>query len=238
MANILAVESAGVNCSVALNIDGRIHQLIETSPRQHARKILPMVNQLFAEAEFCLSDLNAIAFAHGPGSFTGLRIGFGVVQGLAFGNNLPVIGISTLEAMAARVVKTRQLHSGNVVPVLDARMSEVFMAIYQVSDHGELKALLPDCAKFPESALEFIVDPVAAAVGDGWRMLESCKAEIGYKDLELGADAYTVSMLGASRFSRGECVAIDEAELVYIRNEVSWKKRQRLRVAEGSDRFR
>lgn len=195
--------------------------------------MLPMVDQLLAEAGVSPTALDAIAFGQGPGSFTGLRIGFGIVQGLAYGIDLPVIGVSTLEAMASRAVDMWQLHHGIIVPVLDARMNEVFLAIYRVVDQDDLNIVLPDCSMTLQRALELVLEPVAAAVGDGWKLLDSHKAEIVYKETDLAADAHAVSRLGLDRFVRREYVAIEEAELVYIRNEVSWKKRQKFRLSQS-----
>ena len=108
---------------MALGDGGRWSERVEHAGQRHSELLLPMIRALLDEAGLRLADLDGIAFGAGPGSFTGLRIGCGVAQGLAFGANLPLVGVSTLEAMAetSRTVRgwTR------VVVGLDARMQEV-----------------------------------------------------------------------------------------------------------------
>ena len=136
MSVILAIETSTPACSVALTIDGVLLEDFRLAPRQHNDLILPMVDQLLTQANIHLKDLDAIAFGKGPGSFTGLRIAAGVVQGLAYGADLPVIGISTLEAMALEAFQ--KYHKDYWLAALDARMGEVYIGGYKVlqSDQG------------------------------------------------------------------------------------------------------
>ena len=146
MTTILAIETAGVTCSVAINVDGEIHQQLETSPRSHAKKLMPMVDSILREFGQSLRTLDAIAFSQGPGSFTGLRIGFGVVQGLAFGADLPVVGVPTLQATAHRAMRLTGLSSGIIVPALDARMGELYWGCYEIDAQGVPVAVKGDAA--------------------------------------------------------------------------------------------
>ena len=98
--NLLAIETATETCSVALAVNGEVMELYEHAPRQHAELLLPWVQQLLAEAELGFTSLNGIAFSRGPGSFTSLRIGIGVVQGLAWASGRGVIPVSSLAATA------------------------------------------------------------------------------------------------------------------------------------------
>src|SRR5690606_19486379 len=104
MLKILAIDSSHARCSVALTRrDGSGVELRESAQdRQHARQMLPMIDELLVSQQFRLKDLDAIAIVNGPGSFTGLRIGAGVAQGLAFGAGLPVVGVSSLAVMAMK----------------------------------------------------------------------------------------------------------------------------------------
>jgi len=229
MTTILAVETAGNDCSVALAIEGTIVQQVEATPRAHAKKILPMVDSLLARAGVGLADLDAIAYTKGPGSFTGLRIGFGVVQGLAFGARVPVIGVSTLEVMAQRAVLALGITEGLVAAALDARMNEVYLGVYAIGERGLLRPQVADCALTPEAAGRLLPAALEAAVGEGWPLIPwggSCNQQ----QPQLAADAATLADVARHYFARGDAVDIHLAQLAYIRNEVSWKKWERIRA--------
>src|SRR5690606_10081736 len=132
MTHILALDSATDACSVALYRDGEVTSLFELAAKSHTQRLLPMVDELLQSADCTLKDLDAIAFGRGPGSFTGLRICLGIVQGLAFGANLPVIPVSTLAAMASGFWREPAQYSALPLPLLvalDARMDEIYWAV-------------------------------------------------------------------------------------------------------------
>merc|ERR1712137_1469841 len=103
--NILAIDTATEACSVALQHNGTRITRFEICPQQHSQRLLPMVDEVLKETNITLNDLDLLAFGRGPGSFTGVRIATGMIQGLALGTGLKVAGISTLEAMAVEVAK-------------------------------------------------------------------------------------------------------------------------------------
>ena len=129
---ILAVDTATEACSAALVVDDEIVERYEVIGRGHAERLLPMVQEVLAEAGVALAAVDAMAFGRGPGSFTGLRIGAGVTQGLAFGANLPVVPVSDLAALAARAAG--QQGERYVLACLDARMSQVYWAAFDCAD--------------------------------------------------------------------------------------------------------
>lgn len=106
---ILALDTATERCSVALLVGNTVYSRSEIAPRDHTKKVLPMVDEVLKEAGVTLQELDALAFGRGPGSFTGVRIGIGIAQGLAFGADLPMIGISTLAAMAQAAYRLQGL---------------------------------------------------------------------------------------------------------------------------------
>ncbi|SEM67474.1 tRNA (adenosine(37)-N6)-threonylcarbamoyltransferase complex dimerization subunit type 1 TsaB [Nitrosomonas marina] len=130
---ILAFDTSTEYCSAALFIDGEISQTETLAVRRHSELLLPMVQAILADAGLRLGKIDGLAFGAGPGSFTGLRIACGVAQGLAFATGLPVIGISTLEAVAQQ-----ELHD-NIVVAMDARMGEIYHAAFvREADHWQV----------------------------------------------------------------------------------------------------
>ncbi len=119
---ILAVDTATEACSAALLCGGEIIERYRLDPRGHSRRLMPMIEALLAEAGVIRADLDGIAYDRGPGSFTGIRIGAGVAQGLALGLNRPLLGLSSLTTLAEEVKGDR------VLSAIDARMGEVYWA--------------------------------------------------------------------------------------------------------------
>ena len=104
--NLLALETSGQLCSVALWYQNKMYSRQEILQQRHTEYVLPMIEAMLQQTSCALSDLDAIAFGRGPGSFTGLRIAAGVAQGLALAHDLPVVPVSTLEAIALAAHRT------------------------------------------------------------------------------------------------------------------------------------
>jgi len=234
MPKILAIETSSQACSVALiQCNGKavvVSQEYCDTPRSHTKLTLPMVDKILSEASLTLADLNAIAFSAGPGSFTGLRIGLGVVQGLAFGADLPVIGVSTLRVLALGASEHYQLKDGAiVVPCFDARMGENYWGIYSVSN-GLVEAYQQDSLSTPEHVAQgFKSTEKILGVGDGWNLKDKFSLSADIIDRELQPQAKYLAKLALLEFEAGNAVSVENAQLVYLRDTVSWKKRERLR---------
>ena len=147
---ILAIDTATEACSVALWNDGTVNAHFELCPREHTQRILPMVQDILTTSGTSLTDINALAYGRGPGSFTGVRIGIGIAQGLALGAELPMIGVSTLMTMAQGA--WRKNGATRVLAAIDARMGEVYWAEYQRDENGNIvigdEMLTPDSSRF------------------------------------------------------------------------------------------
>lgn len=155
---ILALETSGACCSAALLIADRLEQRREHAPRRHADLILGMLDDLLREAGLRLSELDAIAYGRGPGSFTGVRIAAAVAQGVAFGANRPVIAVSTLAATARAAY--RRTGQRRIACALDARMGEVYWGCF--SAEGPNALTLIDQERVVAPAL------TPALAGTGW----------------------------------------------------------------------
>ena len=128
---ILAFESSAKPASAALVKDGQLlSQYMQCSALTHSRTLLPMAEDMLKNAELRLSDVDLIAVAHGPGSFTGIRIGVSTVKGLAWAAEKPCVGVSTLEAMAWHGLAV----GCYICPVMDARRSQVYNALFKIEN--------------------------------------------------------------------------------------------------------
>ena len=221
--NLLAIDTSTDACSVALLCSGELSGHCRVEPRGHTRLIMPMVRQLLAERELALSDLDALAFAAGPGSFTGLRIATGVIQGLAW-----VVPVSSLAAVALELAEARGAEEGDGIAVaFDARMDEVYWGCFRlVNGLPELLAAERVCS--PE---QVTLPPGPArwlAGGSGWRYAEripeAVSSAVGTPDAECAPDARFVARLAAQAWQQGGGVPAAEAQPVYLRDEVTWKK--------------
>lgn len=221
---IIALDSSTELCSVALWLDGEMLVREEMAGQRHSELLLPMVQDVLTEAELDLKALDGIAFGEGPGSFTGLRIGCGVAQGLAFGADLPVAGVCTLLALAEASGASR------VIACLDARMSEVYHAVYEKID-GEWRTLIAPGLSSPQHTPD--VD------GDGWtgsgngflaygEVLRSRYAgQLATVMPEILPHAAAIAVLGAEQFKRGLGMDAAESAPMYIRNKVALKTNER-----------
>ncbi|MCP3665059.1 MAG: tRNA (adenosine(37)-N6)-threonylcarbamoyltransferase complex dimerization subunit type 1 TsaB [Gammaproteobacteria bacterium] len=220
---LLAIETAAEACSAALYIDGEIMQKYALAPRKHSELILPMMDQLLAEAELKLTQLDALAFGRGPGGFTGVRIATGVIQGVSFGADLPVVPVSTLAALAQRA--HREQGHQRLLTAFDARMNEVYWAAYQVGKGGLVEARLDECVVVPEN--------VPLPEGNGWQGVGSgwgsyrqqLGGRLGQKisliDSELLAVAHDVAQLGAAGYEAGDLLDPLEVIPIYLRDKVA-----------------
>ena len=233
MTSILAIETSTAACSVALSAGGMRFSRYSEEPRSHTRLIMTMVDAVLVEAGLRVSDLDAIAVTVGPGSFTGLRIGFATVQGLAFAAQLPVIPVSTLEVMAQtyrRKCKRHDQQPGIVMPLLDARMGEFNCGAYQLDNEQHNKPVIADQLLSGKATLELIesVNP-EVIIGDASVLLNTADLQ-QYAYQEIYPDAVDLLDIGLVKQDRGEAVAVDVVELVYLRGTEAWKKHKKLRT--------
>ncbi len=224
---ILAIDTATEACSVALLHDDHIDALFELCPREHTQHILPMVQQVLLRNGLTLQQLNALAFGRGPGSFTGVRIGIGIAQGLALGAELPMIGVSTLATLAQNV--WRNHGATRVLTAIDARMGEVYWAEYQRDDNGLWTGEETEAVLKPESVLARMATLQGQwmLAGTGWKTYPELAAWHGLTLLPTAVAlpaAEDMLPLAAGAWRTGRMVAPEQAEPVYLRNNVAWKK--------------
>ncbi|MFM5754032.1 tRNA (adenosine(37)-N6)-threonylcarbamoyltransferase complex dimerization subunit type 1 TsaB [Aeromonas veronii] len=223
---ILAVDTATEACSAALLVGDKLFSRWEEAPRDHTRKILPMVQAVLEDAGISLSDLDAIAFGRGPGSFTGVRIGISVAQGLAFGAGVPLIGISTLAAMAQGAYRLDGAQQ--VLTAIDARMNEVYFGRYELID-GRMQLVGDEVVSDPVALVDVrgkLAGPVTC-VGTGFETygetLSGLADELAVSQVRFPA-AEDMLPLARAAWLAGEAVPVEQATPVYLRDKVTWKK--------------
>lgn len=231
--NYLAIDASTEACSVALQVEGEIFSRYDLCPQSHSLQLLPMVDELLTQANIKLSQCDGLIFGRGPGSFTGVRIGVGVAQGLAFAADLPVVGISSLQTMAQLAYIKHQ--ETQVLAAIDARMNEVYNGYFVLDENNLMQEqLLADQAgeavtapELVEQRLSGILTSLAYGVGTGWdaysEQLSQLKSNQGTPDV-LFPSAEAMIVLGEAAFKRGEGVSAENAQPVYVRDTVSWKK--------------
>ena len=230
---LLALDTATEACSVALLHGGEKTHLAQFAQREHTKHILPMVDEILAQAGITLHQVDALVFGRGPGSFTGVRIGAGIAQGLAFGADLPVIPVSNLAAMAQAAYAKYQAE--NVLTAIDARMNEVYFAQWQAqkvrSDFGEFLDWQPMIAEqvcSPSNVIEQVAQQHyenTVLVGTGWAAYpELSDANLGKATKITLPSALYMLDLALPKWFPGETISPLEIEPIYLRNEVTWKK--------------
>lgn len=234
---LLALDTSTEACSVALLYNGEKTYLNELAQRTHAKRILPMVDEILTDSGLKLNQLDALAFGRGPGSFTGVRVGAAIAQGLALGADLPVIPISNLTAMAQAAFELYQAE--NVAAAIDARMNEVYFSQLvhekKCTDFGQFfvwKNLIPEQVCSPEKALVQLANSTALniatstalRVGTGWNAYAQFATKgLTGSDIEL-PDARYMLELARVEWLQQKTISALEIEPIYLRNEVTWKK--------------
>lgn len=223
---ILAIDTTEQGCSAALLHGEELAESFEVAARQHSRLILPMVERLLVEAGLTLMQLDGLAFARGPGSFTGVRIAAAVAQGLAMSSDLPVVPVSSLLALAQGVAREQQ--ESRVLAAFDARMRELYWAPCE-ADKDDMRFTGPervsgaeDVALPPGSAAWAIAGSAVTPYGDV--LVKS----LGDVELvcypEAMVHAQDVAMLAREDLVSGRGVPAERALPVYLRDEVAQKR--------------
>jgi tRNA threonylcarbamoyladenosine biosynthesis protein TsaB len=225
---ILAIETSSELASCALLSGGAVIARESSGVRTHSQSILPMVQELLAEAGVPLSACDAIAFGAGPGSFTGVRTACGIAQGLAFGADLPVVPLVTLQAMA--LACRERTGASDILVVLDARMGEVYWAQYRYADGWQVVSEPALCA--PEAVAPLPAEPLAAC-GNGFAEYAAAFAQRPFAAgalADIVPHARELAQLAALALARGEAVPAAQAQPLYLRNKVAYTSSERLAI--------
>lgn len=242
--NLLALETATTHCSVALLHGDERLQLDESAPQKHAALLLPMVEKLLAQAGLSKTQLDAVAFGRGPGSFTGLRIAAAAAQGISLGLDLPVVGVSTLASLAHQ--RYRVASVSHCIACLDARMSEIYWGFFETTASGACAETADEQVGSVEDLLKILSEGEVSGsfaaycevAGDGANLLlpsnesgvvvnqVSCLAGLQPVS-DIHPQALDVALLALPRVLQGDVVEAASALPVYLRNRVALTERER-----------
>ena len=223
--NILALDTCTECCSTALLFDGQLYEQTELTQRGHSNMILGMMDALFKQAGTTIDCIDALAFGRGPGSFTGVRVGVGVAQGIAFARNIPVIPVSTLAAVAQDAAD--RLEVTHIAVAMDARMGEIYCASF-VNENGVVHCIDEERVCPPEAFTASGMQ-IWTGIGTGWGVYEQILRS-GFADkldqvsVEHYPQATAIIKLAEQLASQGHLLQADQAMPVYLRNNVAKKK--------------
>ncbi|MGZ5031750.1 MAG: tRNA (adenosine(37)-N6)-threonylcarbamoyltransferase complex dimerization subunit type 1 TsaB [Usitatibacter sp.] len=222
--NLLAVETSTELCSVALLRDGDLFVEEALAENRHSELLVPMIRRLLERARLSAQQMDAFGFGQGPGSFTGIRIACGIVQGLAFAAGRPVVPVSSLLALA------EQSNERRVIAALDARMGEAYVAAYARSGDDWDEVIAPRLVD--ATGLPPLPGRRWAATGSGFdnhpwlrdAYRESVEMRLEHDLPRAGA----VVRIAARRFARGAAIAAEQAVPLYLRDKVALTTEERL----------
>lgn len=224
MKNILAFDTATEALSLALQNGDKLLTHFEVAPRLHAQKLLPTLDHLLKQAGIGIADVDAFVFGRGPGAFTGVRTAVAVVQGLAFTHNKPVYGVSTLLAMAEGA--RREHGATRVLPAIDARMGEVYVAGYQFEQGAWHEAAAE--VVLPPAQFRFAATNDWYGCGTGWQvhgeaLRQGVTVTLTVEEGGRLPDARDMLTLALPALLRGEGVSAEQALPIYLRDQVADK---------------
>jgi tRNA threonylcarbamoyladenosine biosynthesis protein TsaB len=224
---LLAIDTSSLACSVALAVDGDVHERHEEQAREHTRLLTPMIRDVLADGQLTVEQLDAIVLGNGPGSFIGMRIAASVAQGLAHGAGLDIVPVSSLAAVAAQVFEEADV--SEVVVAQDAHMSEVYLVAFERGVGDELMESFPERLQ-TQTLIEELTPAKAAgrvAAGHGWGrypLLATANAEIigEFSPVQYPRARFLLP-LGEAALARGAAISPQDLVPAYLRSKVAQK---------------
>jgi tRNA threonylcarbamoyladenosine biosynthesis protein TsaB len=216
---ILALDTTANPCSVALVLDGQVDEIVSTTSQRQGDAVLNLVETLLKRHRIQLAELDLLACSHGPGSFTGIRIGMNVVQAFALATAVPVVCVSSLKALA--YAASQQKPGVSIITAIDARMSELYFAAYD----DAIETIYADCLLTP-TALPQLPPRSWYGVGSAWALYEKelmahYTGQLIEVDARLSATAGDIAALACTEHVAGNSKAAEDIFPHYIRNKVT-----------------
>lgn len=228
--NILAIETSGSLGTVALRHGAHNLQLNITVQQQQIACILELIDELLQRCQLQIEDLDYLAFSAGPGSFTGIRIAFGIIQGIALASSKSVLAISSLQILAQ--TSWRLLQQARVIPAINAYMDQVYWGRYELDAQDIMEPLQPDQVSAPEM-ITVSANESSIGVGNAWQVYAEQIAPDAQQaliqcDTTITPQAYDLLTLAAVAAEEGVAQAIDDIAPYYLRDQDAWRTRTSL----------
>jgi tRNA threonylcarbamoyladenosine biosynthesis protein TsaB len=227
MNTILTIDTSSTNCAVGLQRGDVLLERVSEAQRQSAQRVLPMISELLLDAKIQLSDIDIIAVVAGPGSFTGVRIGVAVAQGLSMSAAIPVVPLSSLALLAIAIVSQSTID--RVLVSEEAREGELYFAVYQGSDRQGVELVGREQVALIENLDALPVDSVGASwclAGSGWERQAEVLQHLG---CTAAAEPQTpvignqlIAKLALLRFNCGEAVDAAALRPNYVKEQLDY----------------
>ena len=218
--NMLAIDTVTDVCSIAVSSNGQTYQITETGQKNHSRKILGMVSKALSHFSLEVADIDDIVVDTGPGSFTGVRIGLGIAQGLAYALGIKVHEVCSLEVLA------QAAGQGLILPAMDARMGQVYYGLYDVSE-GQCPKLLSEVTVVDPMNVSVPQGKCFTAIGNGWLVYDSeMRSAVGAEWTKTASNDFPEARYGieiAARRTAASVVNATDLSAFYVRNQVAKK---------------
>lgn len=223
--NILAIDTCTEMCSAAVLKNGELFEQHFSTQRGHSERILGMIDAVLTQAQLNMKQIDVLAFGRGPGSFTGVRVGVGVAQGIAFARQIPVVPVSTLAAVAQRAID--EFDAEQIAVALDARMNEIYAAHYR--NESGLAVACDQERVCPAEHMTPFSDSSWFAAGTGWReyaelLQQQYAGQLQGENTQLQPTAAAIAKLALKEVEQGRTIQADQAVPVYLRDNVAKKK--------------
>lgn len=219
--NLLALETSTEACSVALQTaDRQLFDRYQLTPRGHTQHLPKMLEAVMAESGITRDGIGCVAFANGPGAFTGVRIAASTAQGIALGLKIPLVAVSTLAVLAQQAY--RETGATRILSAIDARMGEAYTGQYQIDDAG-LAVLQGDESLIPLDALQ--VPAGSIGVGSAFAAVDETVVPAETTQPQMLPGASALLPLAAREIERGAVSGLADTRINYLRNRVAEKKK-------------
>lgn len=220
---ILGIDTSQYLCSVGLLKNNNIDVFLSKKKNQHASFILPMIDNILKKHQISINNLNAIAYSCGPGKFTSLRIGLGIIKGLAIPINLPLISVSTTLSLAQQAFRT--IHKKKILVALSAKKEKIYWAQYKINKYKIWKIIYNESFINIENAISLIMKLRNKWTIVGCNKIQKILCSSKFDNINNSKITFSLAedilLLAKQKFEKKETISVNKAELNYLNNKIT-----------------